>query len=93
MADIHNAVTQEQLATVAAENDAAKTELRLLKDLENSVESGFQMAAFQGPLCSEPVVGMAWIVESLEYKPDEEESEQGESYVDLRETTADKQLD
>ena len=37
------------------------------------------MATFQGPLCSEPVVGMAWVVESIEYKPDEEESEQGKS--------------
>jgi len=78
LAETHHAVTQDQLATISADDETAKAELRLLKDFENSVEAGFQMATFQGPLCAEPVVGMAWIVESIEYKPEEEESEQGE---------------
>ena len=52
----------------------AKADLRLLQDFENSIEAGFQMATFQGPLCSEPVVGMAWVVEKIGlHKEDESE--------------------
>ena len=54
-----------------------KAELRLLKDFESSIETGFQLAAFQGPLCSEPVVGMAWCIESIEYYRGEGEDEAG----------------
>jgi len=72
-----DAANEDQLATLSSDADTAKAELRLLKDFENSIEAGFQMATFQGPLCAEPVVGMAWVVESIEYKPDEEETEHG----------------
>jgi translation elongation factor EF-G len=71
-------VTQDQLAKIAADEETARAELRLLRDFENSVEAGFQMATFQGPLCAEPVVGMAWTIENIEYKPEEEDSEHGE---------------
>lgn len=37
-----------------------------LSDFDNHVESGFQIATFQGPLCGEPVQGMAFFVESLQ---------------------------
>lgn len=53
----------------------AKADLRLLKDFENSIEAGFQMATFQGPLCAEPVVGMGWIVESVRMNKDEEDQD------------------
>lgn len=36
-----------------------------MQDFENAVETGFQMAMFRGPLCAEPVEGMAYFVESL----------------------------
>jgi len=36
-----------------------------LRDFEDSVESGFQIAVFQGPLCAEPVVGMAYFIEEV----------------------------
>jgi ribosome assembly protein 1 len=39
---------------------------RTLSDFDNHIESGFQLATFQGPLCSEPVEGMAYIMESVE---------------------------
>ncbi|EJU03216.1 translation elongation factor 2 [Dacryopinax primogenitus] len=32
-----------------------------------AVETGFQIATFQGPLCAEPVVGMAYFVQNLNY--------------------------
>ncbi|KAL5524507.1 RIA1 [Sanghuangporus sanghuang] len=39
---------------------------RLLQDAESNLETGFQIATFRGPLCAEPVEGMAFFVESLE---------------------------
>lgn len=38
-------------------------------DLEANLETGFQIATFQGPLCAEPVEGMAYFVEDIEYDP------------------------
>lgn len=35
-------------------------------DFETPVETGFQLATFQGPLCAEPVEGLAYFVENLE---------------------------
>ncbi|KAI0689706.1 translation elongation factor 2 [Cytidiella melzeri] len=35
-------------------------------EFDNHVEHGFQLATFQGPLCSEPVEGLAYFVESLD---------------------------
>lgn len=42
---------------------------RLLRDFDDSIESGFQIATFQGPLCAEPMVGMAFLVESVDIGP------------------------
>ncbi|WVQ82433.1 hypothetical protein IAT38_004561 [Cryptococcus sp. DSM 104549] len=74
-----NAATQDRLASLptADESASARASLRLLRDFESSIESGFQMATFQGPLCSEPVVGMGWVVESVESNQEELEAEQG----------------
>ncbi len=33
---------------------------------EAHVETGFQLATFQGPLCAEPVEGVAYFLESLD---------------------------
>ncbi|EMD39993.1 hypothetical protein CERSUDRAFT_63510 [Gelatoporia subvermispora B] len=38
----------------------------LSRDFDNHLEAGFQLATFQGPLCAEPVDGLAYFVESLE---------------------------
>jgi len=38
----------------------------LVRDFESTLETGFQVATFQGPLCAEPVQGMAYFVEKLE---------------------------
>jgi translation elongation factor EF-G len=35
-------------------------------DFDNNVETGFQLATFQGPLCAEPVEGMAYFIEDFE---------------------------
>ncbi|KIM28418.1 hypothetical protein M408DRAFT_329481 [Serendipita vermifera MAFF 305830] len=39
---------------------------RATLEFEPSLEAGFQIATLQGPLCAEPVQGMAYIVESLQ---------------------------
>lgn len=46
-------------------------------DLDHHVETGFQLATFQGPLCYEPVEGMAYFLESLEVVSDEAKSDTG----------------
>ncbi|KAG8836477.1 Cytoplasmic GTPase/eEF2-like protein (ribosomal biogenesis) [Serendipita sp. 400] len=38
---------------------------RTTLEYESSLEAGFQIAAMQGPLCAEPMQGMAFILESL----------------------------
>lgn len=68
---------EQALASAEAAADAERPEeevetgsARLLRDFDNSIEAGFQMATFQGPLCAEPIVGMAWVVEELTYSPE-----------------------
>jgi ribosome assembly protein 1 len=43
----------------------------MLRDFDDSIDAGFQMATFQGPLCAEPVVGMAFVVEEISYHKEE----------------------
>lgn len=40
------------------------------KDLLDSLDTGFQMASLQGPMCAEPVRGLAYFIESLEVDVD-----------------------
>lgn len=79
IAAIDQAKTDTQTGASATSDgpDDRKAEMRLLKDFESSVETGFQLATFQGPLCAEPVVGMAWSVESIEYHKGEGDEEAG----------------
>ncbi|KZP01342.1 P-loop containing nucleoside triphosphate hydrolase protein [Calocera viscosa TUFC12733] len=58
---------QSEARNVAAELDTLLLGNR--SDFDASVENGFQIATFQGPLCAEPVVGMAYFVQSLTYDP------------------------
>lgn len=39
---------------------------KVIHDFDSRIESGFQLATFQGPLCGEPVEGMAFFVESVD---------------------------
>ncbi|THV03832.1 P-loop containing nucleoside triphosphate hydrolase protein [Dendrothele bispora CBS 962.96] len=38
---------------------------KTINDLDNHVETGFQLATFQGPLCAEPVEGLVYFLEEL----------------------------
>lgn len=48
--------------------DASRTEngLRNDSDFIGHIETGFQLATFQGPLCAEPVEGVAYFVEDVQ---------------------------
>jgi ribosome assembly protein 1 len=52
---------------------------RTMRDFDNHIETGFQLATFQGPLCAEPVVGMAYFVEQVDIDIKSIESEIGKS--------------
>ncbi|KAK7056676.1 Cytoplasmic GTPase/eEF2-like protein (ribosomal biogenesis) [Paramarasmius palmivorus] len=39
---------------------------KTVNEFDNHLETGFQLATFQGPLCAEPVEGLAYFVENLE---------------------------
>lgn len=69
LASADAAADAEREDVVEADSDARTA--RLLRDFDNSIEAGFQMATFQGPLCAEPTVGMGWIVEEITYNPTE----------------------
>ncbi|EJD40898.1 P-loop containing nucleoside triphosphate hydrolase protein [Auricularia subglabra TFB-10046 SS5] len=49
------------------------------RDFEDAVATGFQAATFQGPLCAEPMQGIAVVLEGLEYDPDAIAAEVGQS--------------
>jgi ribosome assembly protein 1 len=51
-----------------------------MRDFESNLETGFQVATFQGPLCAEPVQGMAFFVEKLDVNEQAAHEEDGESY-------------
>ncbi|OJT13621.1 Ribosome assembly protein 1 [Trametes pubescens] len=55
---------QKRLAQMKA-GDPVKEQDPLAGAFENHLETGFQLATFQGPLCAEPVEGMAYFVEAV----------------------------
>lgn len=52
---------------IKPEDAPAKREYR---DYEDSIDTGFQIATFQGPLCAEPVMGMAYFIEDIKQNPE-----------------------
>ncbi|KAH9480567.1 Ribosome assembly protein 1 [Psilocybe cubensis] len=56
------------------DEDGAEIE-RVIRDFDNHIETGFQLATFQGPLCAEPVEGMAYFVEQVEVDTESLEKE------------------
>ncbi|KAI0667587.1 translation elongation factor 2 [Trametes maxima] len=55
---------RQKLAQMKAKEAIAEQD-PLLREFENHIETGFQLATFQGPLCAEPVEGMAYFVETV----------------------------
>lgn len=50
------------------------------KHFDIYIEAGFQIATFQGPLCHEPVEGLAYFVESVAVDPEALEQERRKCY-------------
>lgn len=48
---------------------------QLSRDFDGNIETGFQIATFQGPLCAEPVEGIAYFVERVDIDKDGVEKE------------------
>ncbi len=51
---------------------------KVIRDIDNHIEAGFQLAVFQGPLCAEPVEGLAYFVEQIDVDKVALEKEIGE---------------
>lgn len=52
-------------------------EQQIANDFDGHLETGFQLATAQGPLCAEPVEGLAYFIESLEIDYTALEEERG----------------
>ncbi|KIL67943.1 hypothetical protein M378DRAFT_9192 [Amanita muscaria Koide BX008] len=52
---------------------------RFIRDFDNHIETGFQLATFQGPLCAEPVEGMAYFVQGVNVDRSSLETQMGEN--------------
>lgn len=48
--------------------DKKKSEGAMLRDFDNSIVSGFQLATLSGPMCEEPLMGVCFSVESWDMK-------------------------
>lgn len=70
---------KHRLERTKVEEGTAETD-RPIRDFDNHIETGFQLATFQGPLCAEPVVGMAYFVEQVDIDIKSLESEIGKSH-------------
>ncbi|KAI0356432.1 translation elongation factor 2 [Trametes cingulata] len=55
---------KQRLAQMKA-RETVKEQDPLVASFDNHLETGFQLATFQGPLCAEPVEGMAYFVEAV----------------------------
>ncbi|KAF6757551.1 translation elongation factor 2 [Ephemerocybe angulata] len=59
--------------------EAAEESERVIRDFDNHIETGFQLATFQGPLCAEPVEGLAYFVEEVDVDKEALEKEIGQN--------------
>uniref|UniRef100_A0A3B1IVE0 Elongation factor-like 1 n=1 Tax=Astyanax mexicanus TaxID=7994 RepID=A0A3B1IVE0_ASTMX len=50
------------------EGEKEKPEAATLRDFDNSIVNGFQLATLSGPMCEEPLMGVCFSVESWEMK-------------------------
>ena len=67
---------KQQLAQIKSQ-EQIKDQEPLTLAFDDNLETGFQLATFQGPLCAEPVEGMAYFVEDLTLDREGIEQEQG----------------
>ncbi|KDQ09890.1 hypothetical protein BOTBODRAFT_116551 [Botryobasidium botryosum FD-172 SS1] len=68
-------ILRKRLAGQAQKKGENGALTRAFVEFEDNVETGFQIATFQGPLCAEPVQGMAYFVEAIDVDKEKIESE------------------
>ncbi|KAJ3218680.1 Cytoplasmic GTPase/eEF2-like protein (ribosomal biogenesis) [Dinochytrium kinnereticum] len=74
--DAQDAEGDEDTAEIGDGSKSEETELKtlslqkILRSFENAMQTGFQLATAAGPLCAEPVEGVAFFVEDFSVKPD-----------------------
>lgn len=61
----HIASLKHRLGNVKSDEVQLESE-KVIRDFDNHIETGFQLATFQGPLCAEPVQGIAYFVQKVE---------------------------
>ncbi|KAK7048205.1 hypothetical protein R3P38DRAFT_3307112 [Favolaschia claudopus] len=70
LVDYRNSNTEHSSLKRRLEKSRATEEVaegdKVVREFDGHIETGFQLAMFQGPLCSEPVEGMAYFVEKVE---------------------------
>lgn len=71
---------RHRLAHITSQEEA-KEQDSLALAFDNYLETGFQLATFQGPLCAEPVEGMAYFVQAVTLDREGIEEEQGTDIV------------
>jgi ribosome assembly protein 1 len=73
---------RRRLAKLRSTGDENIEEDQLSHDFHSYIETGFELATFQGPLCAEPVAGMAYFVQALQVDKDGLEEERRKPYYD-----------
>ncbi|KAJ3163462.1 Elongation factor-like GTPase 1 [Geranomyces michiganensis] len=59
---------EEQGETISPTTPATARRQPTIQQYEGSIAAGFQVATLQGPLCAEPVMGVAFFLESFEFR-------------------------
>jgi ribosome assembly protein 1 len=87
--DVDSELT-EKFAAVAMEDEgaAALGQGRGMSEVEEAIDTGFQLATLQGPMCAEPMQGMAFFVESVEMPKNEKEEGASFSQVNISQLTS-----
>ena len=57
---------RQRLSRVKESEMPQKEKDQLSRSFDGNIETGFQMATFHGPLCAEPMEGIAFFVERVE---------------------------
>lgn len=73
---------ESSTSSLSTEETAEETELlyREAEALKSSIVSGFQLATAAGPLCDEPLWGLAFLVEAYLFQESSEASSQSDQY-------------
>lgn len=72
-----NALTSQLEEDLNPSNTTSNLPLPSIRDLDENLDTAFQLAMNRGPLCAEPVIGMGFFLESVSLNQGELSVEQG----------------